>query len=239
MAYEASDSLGTLHVAHWVPFEHNHLGFFTIFDGDFEKYIQDFAEKTAFVFDAVFQHVEGAPPTPVAKNAHAFYEWAIGEQLRADRVLQRLPRPRGPGHPSPAGRSRVSSRPPCDREGPHAPSPVAWSSAACVLRRPMAMPEASPLELAEIQGLVLAGLPHADRAPFPVDGRDSGSRPAGNSDDSSAATNPTSRSSPRPRPGSVGFGPGPRDDPAEPPRRKPDYCLNIGHHLARTAGAGD
>ena len=26
----------------------------------------------------------------------------------------------------------------------------------------------------------------------------------------------------------VGFGPGPRDNPADAPRRKPDYCLNIG-----------
>ena len=76
-AYEASDSLGTLHFSHWVPFDHNHLGFFTIYDGDFDKYIQDFADKTSFVFDAVFPHVAGAPPTPVAKNAHAFREWAL------------------------------------------------------------------------------------------------------------------------------------------------------------------
>ncbi len=76
-AYAGSDSLGTLHLAHWVPFEGNHLGFFTIFDGDFEKYIQDFAEKTAMLFDAVFPHFEGAPPTPVAKNADAFYQWAL------------------------------------------------------------------------------------------------------------------------------------------------------------------
>ena len=74
---EASDALGTLHFSHWVPFEHNHLGFFTIFDGDFAKYIQDFAEKTSMVFDAVFPHVDGAPPTPVAKNAQAFYQWAL------------------------------------------------------------------------------------------------------------------------------------------------------------------
>ncbi len=60
-----------------MPFENNHLGFFTIFDGDFEKYIQDFAEKTSIVFDAVFPHVDGAPPTPVAKNAQAFYQWAL------------------------------------------------------------------------------------------------------------------------------------------------------------------
>ena len=31
---EASDAIGTLHFSHWVPFEKNHLGFFTIFDGD-------------------------------------------------------------------------------------------------------------------------------------------------------------------------------------------------------------
>ena len=39
---------GTLHVAHFVPFEHNRVGFFTVFDGDMEKYFQDFADKTWF-----------------------------------------------------------------------------------------------------------------------------------------------------------------------------------------------
>ena len=72
----ASDSIGTLHFSHWVPFGKSHLGFFTIFDGDWAKYLQDFVEKTSFVFDSVFPHVEGAPPTPVAKNAQAFYDWA-------------------------------------------------------------------------------------------------------------------------------------------------------------------
>ena len=70
---KASDTVGTLHVAHFVPFENNHLGFFTIYDGSFEKYIQDFADKTSFVFDALFPNVVGAPPTPVAKNAQAFF----------------------------------------------------------------------------------------------------------------------------------------------------------------------
>ena len=74
--HKASDAIGTLHFAHWVPFENNHLGFFTIFDGDFEKYIQDFADKTSFVFDTLFPHIIGAPPTPVAKNAQAFNQWA-------------------------------------------------------------------------------------------------------------------------------------------------------------------
>ena len=69
--------LGRCTSRHWVPFEDNHLGFFTIYDGDMEKYIQDFADKTSFAFDAVFPHVVGAPPTPVAKNAQAFYQWGV------------------------------------------------------------------------------------------------------------------------------------------------------------------
>ena len=81
--HEASDSIGTLHFADWVAFEHNHLGFFTIYDGDFEKYFQDFAEKTSVVFDALFPHVEGGPPTPVAKNAQAFYQWALDNNYPA------------------------------------------------------------------------------------------------------------------------------------------------------------
>ena len=75
--HKGSDSIGTLHVAHFVPFEHNHIGFFTVFDGDMEKYFQDFADKTSFTFDALFPRVIGGPPTPVAKNAQAFYQWGL------------------------------------------------------------------------------------------------------------------------------------------------------------------
>ena len=74
---KGSDAIGTLHVAHFVPFEKNHLGFFTIFDGDFAKYIQDFADKDSYIFDTLFPHCVGTPPTPVAKNAQAFYQWAL------------------------------------------------------------------------------------------------------------------------------------------------------------------
>ena len=35
--HEVSDTIGTLHVAHWVPFENNHLGFFTIYDGSISR----------------------------------------------------------------------------------------------------------------------------------------------------------------------------------------------------------
>ena len=59
------------------PLSTTHFGFFTIYDGDFAKYIQDFADKTSLLFDTVFPHVIGAPPTPVAQNAQAFYQWAL------------------------------------------------------------------------------------------------------------------------------------------------------------------
>ena len=60
-----------------MPFADNHLGFFTVFDGSIEKYFQDFADKISVVFDSIFPHVEGGPPTPVAKNAEAFYQWGL------------------------------------------------------------------------------------------------------------------------------------------------------------------
>ncbi len=75
-ATKASDSLGTLHLSHFVSFENNHAGFFTVYDGDFEKYIQDFADKTSFTFNALFPNIVGGPPTPVEKNARAFIQWA-------------------------------------------------------------------------------------------------------------------------------------------------------------------
>ena len=75
--HRGSDSIGTLHVAHFVPFENNHLGFFTVYDGSFEKYIQDFADKTSFTFNTLFPNITGGPPTPVEKNAQAFLQWGL------------------------------------------------------------------------------------------------------------------------------------------------------------------
>ena len=75
----ALDAVGTVHYSDWVPFGNDYMGFFTVYDGDFRKYVQDFADKSTVVFDTVFPHVIGAPPTSVAKNAEAFYDWALKE----------------------------------------------------------------------------------------------------------------------------------------------------------------
>jgi hypothetical protein len=76
-----SDSIGTLHLAHFVPLEDNKLGFFTVYDGPFDKYIQDFAEKLGPVFDLLFKFVIDPPPTPTAKNADALTKWVAAHDL--------------------------------------------------------------------------------------------------------------------------------------------------------------
>ncbi len=73
--HKASDSIGTLHFSHWVPFESNRIGFFTIYDGSWEQYMLDFATKTSFVWDALFPHIKGAPPPPVAKDVQGFSQY--------------------------------------------------------------------------------------------------------------------------------------------------------------------
>ena len=108
-AYEATDSVGTLHFSDWVFFDDDHLGFFTIYDGDWDKYIQDFAEKVSIAFDTVFPHVVGAPPMPSGKERPGVPSVGIGEQSSVHRVLQRISGPRGARHSSPAGRSRVTN----------------------------------------------------------------------------------------------------------------------------------
>ena len=86
-------AIGTLHLAHFVAFDKSHLGFFTVYDGDTEKSVQDFADKTSFTFDSLFPHIVGSPPTPVAKNARAFYQWALDYNYPPIGFYSAYPRP--------------------------------------------------------------------------------------------------------------------------------------------------
>jgi hypothetical protein len=81
MLTDGSDTIGTLHFAHFVPLEDNKLGFFTVYDGPFDKYIQDFADKLGPIFDLLFKFVIDPPPTPVAKNATALTAWLAARDL--------------------------------------------------------------------------------------------------------------------------------------------------------------
>ena len=78
---EGGDEVGTVHFVHLVPLPNNQIGFFTVYDGTFEKYTQDFAEKLGPAFDLLFKFTIDPPPTPTAKNAAAFTRWVEAHDL--------------------------------------------------------------------------------------------------------------------------------------------------------------
>ncbi len=58
----------------WFEFIDNdsQLVLHTVFDGDFDAYLQHFALVVGDVFDRLFQYIEGAPPLPVNEFPHEF-----------------------------------------------------------------------------------------------------------------------------------------------------------------------
>ena len=73
--------MGTVHFAHLVDLPGNHIGFFTIYDGPFDKYAQDFADQLGPAFDLIFKFTIDPPPTPTSKNASAFTQWVKDHDL--------------------------------------------------------------------------------------------------------------------------------------------------------------
>ena len=90
-----------------------------------------------------------------------------------------------------------------------------------------ATPDASALELADIQGLILRAyrMPMVRHFVLTVRTPGQARRQLGRlvSGDESDAPQITTAED-----WHVGFAPGPRDNPNDAPRRKPDYCLNVG-----------
>ena len=72
------DKVGTPHFAQFVTLEDNQIGFFTVYDGDFDKYIADFTKNIGPVFDLLFKFTKGAPPSPCRKHLQEFIDFAKG-----------------------------------------------------------------------------------------------------------------------------------------------------------------
>ena len=69
--------LKTVHFARVVFLDDNtKVAVITEFDGDFDKYVQDFAQALGPVFDTLFAHTVEAPPLPVEdpQNLQAFID---------------------------------------------------------------------------------------------------------------------------------------------------------------------
>jgi hypothetical protein len=72
------DKVGTPHFAQFIPLEDNQIGFFTVYDGDFDTYIADFTKNIGPVFDLLFKFTKGAPPSPCRKHLQEFIDFAAG-----------------------------------------------------------------------------------------------------------------------------------------------------------------
>jgi hypothetical protein len=70
------DSVGTPHFAQFVPLEDQQLGFFTVYDGAFDKYIMDFTKNIGEVFDVIFKFTKDPPPSPCRKYVQEFIDFA-------------------------------------------------------------------------------------------------------------------------------------------------------------------
>src|ERR1700681_2763525 len=70
------DSVGTPHFAQFVPLEDNQIGFFTVYDGSFSKYIADFTKNIGQVFDLIFKFTKDPPPSPCRKHLQEFIDFA-------------------------------------------------------------------------------------------------------------------------------------------------------------------
>jgi len=82
--FKVEDSLGTIHYSRFTLLSEKTLLFLGDFDGEFGELMAALGKRAGPVFDAIFQHVDGPPPTPVANNADAFVEWT------ADHLVQPL-----------------------------------------------------------------------------------------------------------------------------------------------------
>jgi hypothetical protein len=72
------DTVGTPHFAQFVPLEDNQIGFFTVYDGSFDKYIADFTKNIGHVFDLIFKFTKNPPPSPCRKHLQEFIDFAAG-----------------------------------------------------------------------------------------------------------------------------------------------------------------
>jgi hypothetical protein len=89
--FQAEDAMGTIHYSRFAVLSDKTLLFLGDFDGEFSQLMTDLARRSGPVFDAIFQHVDAPPPTPVADHADAFAEWAASHLLHAINLYTAYP----------------------------------------------------------------------------------------------------------------------------------------------------
>ncbi len=78
----ALDKLKIVHFARFVFLENNtKLAIITTYDGSFEDYLNEFIDEIGDVFNALLQHMDGAPPLPIQQNRNAFRDYIKANDL--------------------------------------------------------------------------------------------------------------------------------------------------------------
>jgi hypothetical protein len=73
--FQTADTIGTIHYSRFTVLSEKTLLFLGDIDGESGQLMVELARHAGPVFDAIFQHVDNPPSTPVAHNAQAFFEW--------------------------------------------------------------------------------------------------------------------------------------------------------------------
>ena len=89
--FQAEDAIGTIHYSRFAVLSDKTLLFLGDFDGEFSQLVKDLAKNAGPVFDAILQHVDTPPPTPVADHADALAEWATSHLLHAINLYTAYP----------------------------------------------------------------------------------------------------------------------------------------------------
>src|SRR5271156_4433527 len=72
---KTQDTEGTVHYSRFLALGDTALLFIADIDGEEDELIGGLAKSGSAVFDAIFEHVEDPPPTPVAGDSEAFVLW--------------------------------------------------------------------------------------------------------------------------------------------------------------------
>lgn len=80
--WAALDKLRIVHFARFVFLENNtKLAIITTYDGSFEDYLNEFIDEIGDIFNALLQHMDGAPPLPIQQNRGAFGDYVKANDL--------------------------------------------------------------------------------------------------------------------------------------------------------------
>ena len=72
---KVQDDLGTVHFSRFMVEGDEKLLFLSDIDGEGDQHIERLVERAGPVFDAIFEHVDDPPATPVAGNPQTVVKW--------------------------------------------------------------------------------------------------------------------------------------------------------------------